>query len=97
MREFRCSFDGEVVDLDDPNVYEYLPQEVNELRERILFEIGYSHVWQKYWHPNGRTTQPERVEILVKEFADNYQHNHNNVLWLQEFLFRFIDEVENMC
>jgi len=96
MREFKTMFDG-IVDLDDPNTYDYLPRDVKTLQNRILFEIGYSHVWQKHWHPEGKSSQPERVEILVKEFADDYMTNISNVLWLQEFLFRFVDEIENMC
>ena len=96
MREFKTVFDG-VVDLDDPNTYDHLPRDVEQLRNRIWLEVGFSHVWQKHWHPDGKTNQPERVEILVKELADNYKAEYNNHLWLQEFLFRFIEETENMC
>jgi len=89
-------FNG-VVDLDDPKTYKHLSNKCLNLQNRIWFEIAYSHVWQKYWHPEGKSTQPERVEILVQEFADNYNKKQGDVLWLQEFLFRFVDETENMC
>jgi len=96
VRKFKCAW-GEIVDLDDPKTYEYLPDTLTNLRNAIWLEVGYSHVWQEYWHPDGRTEQPERVKGLVKELADNYRENYSNLLWLQEFLFRFQDEIENMC
>lgn len=102
MRKFKCAPYGDYeVDLDDPKTYEHLPQIVKELREKMFFEIGYSYCYMNFWHADifnkNDGGQKTRVELLVKNFTENEKQNYNNVLWYQEQLFLFQDEIENMC
>lgn len=89
------------VDLDDPSTYSHLPRNITELRQLMLSEIGYAHCYMNYWHSDvfGTTgnEQKIRVENLIKKFAENYKKNYNDILWLQEQIFIFQDEIENMC
>lgn len=41
--------------------------------------------------------QRQRVNKLVKEFAEQRRKHYGDVLWLQEKVFLFEDEIENMC
>ena len=41
--------------------------------------------------------QRQRVYKLINEFAQQRRHHYGNVLWLQEKIFLFEDEIENMC
>ena len=102
MRKFIWrSFGSVEVDLDDPKTYEHLPQTIKELRTLMLSEIGYSYCYMNHWHKDvfgaKDDGQKERVEKLVKNFTDNERENRGNVLWYQEQIFIFQDEIENMC
>lgn len=102
MRKFICtSFENFEVDLDDPKTYEHLPQNIKELQQKMYSEIGYAYCYMNFWHKNifGKCDggQKKRIELLIKKFTDNKKHNHDNVLWYQEQLFLFQDEIENMC
>jgi len=46
---------------------------------------------------NAAYDQRQRVQKLIQSFADNRRNNHGNVLWYQEQIFLFQDEIENMC
>lgn len=51
MRKFRCRPFGDVeVDLDDPKTYKHLPKNTNELRQKMLSEIGYAYCYMNFWH-----------------------------------------------
>ena len=41
--------------------------------------------------------QRERVEKLIKYFAENRDKHYGDVKWLREQVFLFQDEIENMC
>jgi hypothetical protein len=41
--------------------------------------------------------QKKRVELLIKNFTENERENYENILWYQEQIFLFQDEIENMC
>ena len=41
--------------------------------------------------------QRARVEHLIRNFTEGWRANYGNVLWLQEQVFLFKDEIENMC
>lgn len=102
MRKFKCSFDRLEVDLDDPKTYDGLPQNVDDLRNLMFREIGYSYCYMKYFRKGcfgeGKDGgQTERVELLIKNFSENEKKNRNNVLWYQEQVYLFQDEIENMC
>lgn len=96
MREFKDSF-GYVYDLDDPKTYEYLPDDVNKLDDLMFKEIGMAVVYTTYFHPNWDKAQVDRINVLIKDFADNRKFNYNNRLWFKEKVFLFKDETENMC
>lgn len=102
MRKFVCRPFGDLeVDLDDPKTYEHLPKKTKELRQLMLSEIGYSYYYINFWYKDVFGVrdfgQKERVEELVKNFTENERHNYDNVLWYQEQIFLFQDEIENMC
>jgi hypothetical protein len=46
---------------------------------------------------NAGYEQHQRVNKIVKRFAEGYQSHHDNVLWYQELIFLLQDECENMC
>ncbi len=83
MRKFKCSPFGYEVDLGDPKTYKHLPQNTKELRKLMFQEIGYSHYYMNYLHKNIFDSaigceQKERVEQLVKNFAENEKQNIEN-------------------
>ena len=41
--------------------------------------------------------QRQRVNKLIKDFTDERKNHSTDVLWYQEQLFLFQDEIENMC
>jgi len=41
--------------------------------------------------------QRQRVYKLIDNFAKNRRNNYDNILWYQEQIFLFQDEIENMC
>ncbi len=103
MREYRTSFDGEIVDLDDPSTYKYLPNTIEELRSKMYSEIGYFYCYVNYYnkeifssdYPSVKS-QLKRVDKLIEEYTKNNRVG-KDVKWHQEMLFLFQDEIENMC
>lgn len=51
MRKYTCAF-GEEVDLDNPETYKHLPDDLTKLDNLILKEIGYAICYMDYWHPS---------------------------------------------
>lgn len=103
MRKFLCNpFNDVEVDLDDPQTYKHLPQTAKELRDMMFSEIGYYHCYVNYWHKTDWSNavgqaQKERVDKLITYFTENEKKNYGDVLWYQEQIFLFQDEIENMC
>jgi hypothetical protein len=102
MRKFKCRpFRDFEVDLDDPKTYEYLPKNVIDLRQKMFAEIGYAYCYMDFWYEDifGKRDggQRERVMELIKNFTDNEKDNRYNVIWYQEQIFLFQNEIENMC
>jgi len=103
MRKFTCTPNGEVVDLDDPETYSHLPEEHDELDDLMFEEIGKAMVYMNYFYPDvfndssSGTAQRKRIEVLIKDFAENRKHNYHRAIWYQERIFLFQDETENMC
>lgn len=102
MRKFITSPFGDEVDLDNPETYNYLPKNTKELRRIMLSEIGYSYCYMNFWHKDSFGTnrdggQKLRVEELVKNFTENEKKNYSDILWYQEQIFLFQNEIENMC
>lgn len=98
MRKYITSF-GEVVDLDDPETYSGLPDEISVLRKLIFEKIGYSYCYMNHWYRDiyNNSSQKSDVENMITYFTQNELQNSNNVMWYKEQVFRFEDEIENMC
>jgi hypothetical protein len=100
MRNFKCAL-GEIVDLDDPETYSYLPNTCKLLDDLMFKEIGYALVYFKYFHPDwskmDKGKQVKRVNNLIKNFADNRLQHYDDLMWRKEQVFIFQDEIENMC
>ena len=105
MREFRTAF-AEIVDLDDPKTYEYLPQDRKELDNMMFCEIGQALVYMYHFKTRRDMFTKEhecgwkqriRVNILIQKWADERSNNYENTMWIQEQIFIFQDETENMC
>ena len=130
MRKYKPAF-FEEVDLDDPETYRYLPNNVDELDKLMFKEIGYALVYmdyfpdrkkffpkrkkkeefikmsefgEKYKNNNNLVDlnntgfyQRQRVQKMIDDFAKNRRNNYKNLLWYQEKVFLFLDEIENMC
>jgi hypothetical protein len=101
MREFKSNAFGYSVDLDDPKTYSHLPKTIKELRQLMFSEIGYAFCYMNYWHKDlfdkRDGGQKKRVKQLVQNFTENEEQNRQNVLWYQEQIFLFQEEIENMC
>lgn len=101
MRIFRVSPFGEEVDLDNPELYKYLPDNADELRNIFYREVGYSYIYMNYFHYNNEKdiwdSQRKNIEIMIKDFSDNFKKKYNDIMWLKEKVFLFQDEIENMC
>lgn len=59
MREYKMHFDGKKVDLDDPKLYEYLPNTEKELDNLMFCEIGKALVYMDYF-PSRKGVFPKR-------------------------------------
>lgn len=97
MRKFITEPNFEEVDLDDPKTYEYLPKDVESLHDLLYKEIGYYYCYVKYFHPSWHELQEKRCEKLIKYYSDNRKGHRTDILWLQEQIFIFQSETENMC
>jgi len=96
MREYKDTF-GEIYDLDADETYKHLPKTARELRHAIWKEVGYCHLYFTYWHPDWCKRQIDRVEKMIYHYAQEDKKHVDDVIWLREFLFKFLDEIENMC
>ena len=100
MREFKTSPFGIVVDLDNPETYNHLPDTLEELESYMFKEIGIAYCYMNYFHPewyNEDSIQRIRVTKLVKIFTRFRSKNFTNKQWYKEQIFMFEDETENMC
>jgi len=74
MRKFKCSFDGFEVDLDDPETYKHLSDDINILRDRMFREIGYSIVYMDYF-PDRKDGFPKRKKKDIFEKLSDWYPN----------------------
>lgn len=101
MREFKLNSITKTVDLDNSETYNKLPKNADELRSLMFKEIGYTYCYMNYWYKDVFGTprdggQKERVENLIKYFTENEKSNRTNIRWLQEQVFIFQEETENL-
>jgi hypothetical protein len=105
MDKFKC-FDGGVVDLDNAMTYQsdfWKPlKHTWDLHTTILSELGRAIYYMKYLHPSvdwGK--QAVRIDRYCKQYAKEWgkyiKDTPAHRKWLRKFLFKFTDEVENMC
>lgn len=110
MRIFKTSPFGDEVDLDDSQTYDCLPNDLRMLDDLMFKEIGYALCYMDYFHSeiyskeksensliNSCYLQRQRVNKLIKDFTDERKNHYTDVLWYQEQIFLFQDEIENMC
>ncbi len=103
MSDLFKDFMGNVVDLDDDGVYSNNELSPMELWDRCVFKIGYVFLYVNYFHVGGDFgEQWGCVEGLIKEFSDGqrahrFVDSRENRRWFQKWLYRFEDEIENMC
>jgi hypothetical protein len=100
MRNYKCSPFGDIVDLDDSDIYNYLPKNTKELRNIMFAEIGMAYCYMDFWHKDffhEDNIQRETIKKLVEFFTKFEKDNYNNIQWYQEQVFLFQDETENMC
>ena len=96
-------YDGQIYDLDDPSTYSHLPSRPKELDDRMFREIGitlcYMNIWHSdtWGHPKKDGGQKQRVMKLIRYFCKERINHYDDVLWLQEQVFVFQEETENMC
>lgn len=75
MRKYKQSFNRKEVDLDDQNIYKYLPDTIDELNFRMLREIGYATCYMDYWHPdifNKRKRRPILEGFNEEQISQGY-------------------------
>lgn len=99
MRNFCTRPFNDIVDLDDSNTYSHLSKNVNELRQLMYSEIGYTHCYMNVMHKKvfkKGDAQRKRIQKFVKKFVLNQDLNRQNVNWYQEQIFLFQNEIENM-
>jgi len=100
VREHKCSPYGNIVDLDDPLTYSHMSKDPKQLDKLIFTEIGMTLVYMDHFnkvHYQLDDKQRIRINMLIKNFADERRNNYGNVIWLQEQLFLIQDETENQC
>lgn len=111
MREYKqTDGSGIIVDLDNPDTYTHLPDNLKELDDMMFKEIGQALVYMDYFRreifpksisytkpDNSGFSQRKRVNDLIKKFAEDRHNNYQNKMWYKEQIFLFQDETENMC
>lgn len=107
MREFKTSPDRRIVDLDNPDTYKHLSQDIEVVERQIYVKIGqaitymdghYPHLYPKQPGGNGSGyAQRQRVQKLIDNFALNRRDHVNDLRWYQEQIFLMQDDCENMC
>lgn len=97
MREFK-NFCGDIEDLDDDKTYSHLPKTSKDLRKKIWEEIGYAYLYMNFWHNDvDFGLQKDRIEKMIYNYAQEDKNHYEDIKWLREWLFIFLDEIENMC
>lgn len=100
---------GGEVDLNNPKTYqhyEWKNYSVEKLHEVALAKLGYVFLYLHYWHPTVEFgEQKEEVEKYFESFVIRYaegrtshfQETEENAMWLKKFIYRLLNETENMC
>ena len=104
MDRFKVKVFNLTVDLDDPETYkhyEWRNWNTYQLHLKCIKELGYALMYMKYLHPLDWGSQAKRVDGYCKWFAQETEKHREdtavNRVWYRKFLYRFLDEVENLC
>ena len=102
--------DGDEVDLNNPEIYASAKYQgtTEKLWWQCLTEIGYAHMYTSYFyppteqHPDTWSSQLPKIETLCNEFTAHekehrFKDTEENRVWFQKWLYRFTDEIGNMC
>lgn len=77
-----------------------------ELWDECIHQIGYAFMYMNYFHPDTERMQWGEQRVRVYEFckifadgerAHRFDDTPDNRLWFKKFLYKFTDEIENMC
>ena len=102
---------GKTADLDDDAVYRHLPAAADELRDRMLRQVGFALSYMDFIHRDAfPLDNPQRVRVtklVAKFWREGYKDRDRDLVdaalkvtdpkWLREQVFVFEDEIENMC
>ena len=79
--------------------YNRIPQDTKQLDEKMFAKIGYALCYMNYFYPEifKDSNQKKRVKKLIKKFCNERKDHFNDEFWLQEQIYIFEDEIENMC
>lgn len=77
MRKYITHFEGEEVDLDDPNTYKHLPDNYQELDKLMLREIGYALVYMDYFPDRKGGWPKEKNPEMLTRIGDVYPNVKN--------------------
>ncbi len=93
MRQYHAV--GQTVDLDNPEIYDHLPDNIAMLDAKIFQEIGIFYWYTTYEYPEWDQNQKDRAHLLIQRFTSG--RKTGTLLWYKEMLFLFQDELENLC
>jgi hypothetical protein len=104
MEKFKGTF-GNIVDLDNPDTYQYevwADFTVEQLYQECVREMGFALLYTQYWFPGTDWgTQTKRIHGFCVWFAREARKKREetllNRIWFKKFLYRFQDEIENLC
>lgn len=101
MRIYKSNPFGYELDLDNSDNFDYLPKNMDELRNIWFKEVGYSYWYMNFLHKDVfdkfGDNQKLKINKYIQDYNDNFMQNFNNILWLQEKIFLLQDNIENMC
>lgn len=86
-------------DLDNPETYKHLPQTEEAVISKLYEQIGYSRVYMVehgFLKDDRCKDQVERIDELINTIISGY-YVEKGLMWWQERLFLFDNEIENMC
>lgn len=97
----------ETFDLDDETTYANLPNEEEELTNRMWKNIGFALSYMDFIHrdlyPMDSRQRIRVTELIAKFWREGREDmpdgdmKRGDVRWLKEQIFIFEDETENMC
>lgn len=91
---------GPPEDLDDPKTYARFPQTIRDVQEALWRKIGYAAVYviaHQFSESECGQKQIDRIGVLVEAVAKGQEQRGKPLIWWQEQLYLFEDEIENMC